>query len=95
MFFVLALHAAYDVYKQELVDEEFVLKEFFAIGLFAYAHLVVSLIWEVTGILRIKCFSIPCKAEKEAPKSPAKAKKVAAKAGRSKSPARRTPKKSA
>ena len=58
MFFVLALHAAYDVYKQELVDEEFVLKEFFAIGLFAYAHLVVSLIWEVTGILRIKCFSI-------------------------------------
>ncbi|GMI35022.1 hypothetical protein TeGR_g12277 [Tetraparma gracilis] len=95
VFFVLALHAAYDVYKQELVDEEFVLKEFFAIGLFAYAHLVVSLIWEVTGILRIKCFSIPCKVEKEAPKSPAKAKKVAAKAGRSKSPARRTPKKSA
>ena len=58
--FFVGLHAGWDMYTQHSkVDEEMVLWEMFSLGLFAYVHLVVSVIWEVTGILGIKCFTIP------------------------------------
>lgn len=56
-------HALYSIvmYEQHIQPwhEKYVLYEFFALSAASYAHMVVSLIWELTTILKIKCFVIP------------------------------------
>ena len=70
IIYFIGLHAGYTLFKSSSLaesvlghslDEEFVLYEFLAISLFAYLHLVICVVWEITTILGIKCFRIPYK----------------------------------
>ena len=83
LFVFIGLHAGSSLFKWFKIDEEFIgyslneeflLYEFFAISAFAYAHLVFCVVWEVTTILGIKCFTIPHGDKKNQASSAKKAK---------------------